>query len=120
MGNAVRFNVLIRNISARTCARDVGADQREFRLLDAGGGLVWSSTDCGSDPTRNVVTLAPGAQVGPFSWVWYGARSRDAMNTTTCGTNALPPDPGNYQMVALQGDAISPPYTLAIRAKTGA
>jgi hypothetical protein len=116
MGSAVRFNVMVRNTSTRTCTRDVGADQREFRLLDAGGTLVWSSTDCGSDPTRDVVTLSPGQQVGPFSWVWYGARSRDAMNTTTCGTNALKPDPGGYQVVARQGGATSPPYTLTIRA----
>src|SRR5262245_40874444 len=44
-GTPISLTITIRNTSARSCERNIGADVQELRIL-AGGTLVWSSDDC--------------------------------------------------------------------------
>ena len=44
-GAEVQITLLVKNISNRSCSRDVGADQQELRVV-LGAEKIWSSDDC--------------------------------------------------------------------------
>jgi hypothetical protein len=67
-GQPIDFTIKIKNISTRTCARDIGADMQELQLRD-GTTIIWSSDDCGANhghddrqftPAWRSPTPAPG------------------------------------------------------------
>lgn len=111
---SVSFTLAIKNISTRTCARDIGAGPQELMLLDATGMTVWSSNDCSSDNSDDVETLTAG-QSRSFTLTWNGLRSRSGTNKATC-TDGTPPNPGDYQLVARLDKLKSAPFTLHITA----
>lgn len=113
-GTPVLLTLTIKNISTRSCARDIGAEPQELRLLDAGGTMIWSSDDCNPNHSSDVETLGAG-QSRSFTLTWTGLRSRSGTNKQTCA-NATLPDPGDYQLVARLDKKMSAPFTLHITA----
>jgi hypothetical protein len=113
-GRTVSFTLTIKNISTRTCARDIGAGPQELTLLDATGVTVWSSNDCSNDNSSDIETLTAG-KVRSFTLTWNGLRSRSGTNHPTC-TDATAPNPGDYQLIARLDTLKSAPFTLHITA----
>lgn len=74
VGGTPLLSMMVRNVSKRTCRRDLGPGAREF-LITSGPAHTWSSRDC--DPARGsvLVTLLPGT-IQTFSVTWSGQRSQ--------------------------------------------
>jgi hypothetical protein len=111
----VSFTITIKNISTRSCARDIGAEPQTLLLLDATGTTtIWSSDDCNPDHGSDVETLAVGASRS-FTLTWNGYRSRSGTGQPTC-TGATLADPGDYQLVARLDKKMSAPFILHLTA----
>jgi hypothetical protein len=113
-GQAVDVTIKIKNVSQRTCGRDIGADVQELRLLD-GTTVIWSSDDCNANKGRNVQSFAPGRQVS-YTLTWNGHRSRTGVGEKTCVAGAPTPEPAVYQLVARLDQKLSEPFSLRVRA----
>jgi hypothetical protein len=105
-GTYVRIYLKIKNISTRTCSRDVGATQQELWIRQ-GAQKLWSSDDCGAGGGMDVRTLRAGEQLDQFNVTWNGRAS------TNCAAMPLP-NPGSYQLLGRFGTRWSDPVTLTI------
>jgi hypothetical protein len=115
LSGTTSFTLTIKNLSARNCARDIGAGPQTLDLLDpAGVNTLWSSDDCSNDRSSDIEMLTAG-DTRPFTLSWNGLRSRSGTGAKTC-TNATPVDPGDYQLVARLGSKTSQPFILHITA----
>jgi hypothetical protein len=112
-GQDVVIYLLIKNISDRSCTRDVGPDLQELRIVE-GAEKIWSSDDCGSARGNNVQNFIPNLEVS-FNVDWNGKMSSTCTGT---GANKAPngalPDAGRYQVLGRVGTALSKPVTLTI------
>ena len=101
----------IKNISTRTCTRDLGAGAQEL-YLDQGARKYWSSDTCSTDRSRNVATMKPGSEY-EYTVTWNGRQ------TNTCQA-ALPagpaPPPGHFELRARLSTKVSDPVTVSISA----
>ena len=61
-GGPVVFTIKIKNVSARTCVRDVGADVQELLLKD-GATTIWSSDDCSPNHGQDLKEFTAGLEV---------------------------------------------------------
>jgi hypothetical protein len=104
----VRFYLRIKNVSSRSCTRDVGADAQELYVQDAGKIKVWSSDTC--DPRRgtDVRTFNPGDQAD-FFWDWDGKASNAG-----CAVRN-PPAQGRYELVGRLATRLSEPAPLELK-----
>lgn len=110
-GTPVVFRIRIKNISTRTCTRDLGAGAQEL-YVDQGARKFWSSDTCSTNRSANVTTMQPGAEF-EYKITWNGRQ------TTTCtgGTPAgQAPDAGQYALRARLDRKISEPVILTIAA----
>ncbi len=112
-GQNVLIYLYIKNISDRTCTRDIGPDLQELRIVE-GADKIWSSDDCGTARGSSPRSFVPNFEVS-FNVDWNGKMS------TTCsgsGTSRAPsgplPDAGRYQVLGRVGTAQSKPFTLTI------
>jgi hypothetical protein len=111
-GTTVELTLKVKNISSRTCSRDVGAGPQELRLQDA-SGIVWSSDDCNSSQASDVRSFSPGTQYS-FSIKWSGLRSRSGTGAPVC--NGAAPAAGVYDLVARLDKKFSSPFGLKVTA----
>jgi hypothetical protein len=111
-GTPVSLTIRFRNVSPRSCQRDIGADVQELRVL-SGETLVWSSDDCSANHGHNVSTFAPN-QEAKFTLTWAGRISRSGTGAVTCSPTAPAPQPGIYQLVGRLGDKLSEPAPLRL------
>ena len=103
-----RVRLKIKNISTRTCTRDVGADPQEL-YIDQGAQKYWSSDTC--SPTKgNVATFAPGAEF-EYNVTWNGRQSSKCSGALAAGPA---PPPGEYQLRGRLGNRVSNPVALTI------
>lgn len=110
-GEAVEFEIRIRNDSDRTCRRDIGGDLRELRLYQgAGATKVWSSRDCGGPTGTNVADLPPGHEERYYI-VWNGRSTEDCDGDQPNGPVV---EPGEYQLFARLGSIHSEPVVLTV------
>lgn len=108
-GTPVAIRLKIKNISQRTCSRDVGAGPQEL-YLDQGARKYWSSDTCSTARTSDVRQFTPGAE-REYSVTWNGRQS----STCQGGNSAGPaPIPGQYDLRGRLGTKISDPVTLTI------
>jgi hypothetical protein len=112
-GTALDVTIQIRNISGRTCPRDIGADMQELRLVDATATVMWSSDDCNPNRGHDLHSFAPGKQVS-YTLTWSGRRSRTGTGDRTCGPTAPAPVAGAYQLVARLDQKLSAPFSVRI------
>jgi hypothetical protein len=108
-GTPVIIRLTIKNISARTCSRDVGADPQEI-YIDQGTRKYWSSDTCSTARSSDVRQFAPGAE-RQYSVTWNGRQS----SKCTAGLAAGPaPPPGTYEVRGRLGTKVSEPVALTI------
>lgn len=107
-GSFVRFYLRIKNVSSRSCTRDVGADAQELYLQDAAKVKVWSSDTCGPGSGTDVRTFNPGDQAD-FFWNWDGKATNSG-----CATRNNP-NPGKYELVGRLATKLSEPAALELK-----
>jgi hypothetical protein len=106
-GAFVKFTLRIKNISNRSCTRDVGADPQELYLQDAAKAKIWSSDACAPLHGTDVRTFKPG-DVAEFYVTWNGKASN-----TACANE--PPAAGRYQLVGRLSTKLSEPSPLELK-----
>jgi hypothetical protein len=111
-GTEVQITLLVKNISNRTCSRDVGADQQELRVV-LGADKIWSSDDC-DGPTGTDVRNFPPNHERSYNAVWNGESSTSCSTTTKRTPNGPAPIPGEYQLIGRVGTDLSDPIVLKI------
>jgi hypothetical protein len=111
-GQTLDVTIRIKNISARTCSRDIGADMQELRLNDpAAKKIVWSSDDCNPNHGVDERSFAPD-QEETFTLTWQGKASRGGDDSAVC--DAPPPTAQSYELVARLDQKYSVPFALRI------
>lgn len=101
-GSYVKFSLKIKNISARSCSRDIGADAQELYLQDAANAKVWSSDTCDAPHGSEIKTFEPAFEVA-FFVVWNGRTS-----SAGCTNRPVAP-PGQYQLLGRLASKVSGP-----------
>lgn len=88
VGSKPKLIMTVRNLSARTCARDLGPVAREL-IVTSGPAHTWSTDDCHAGAASSLVMLKPGA-TQTFTEIWDGQRSepkcRGSRPVATAGT----------------------------------
>jgi len=112
-GQPVDVTITIKNVSRRTCGRDIGADMQELRLMD-GETVIWSSDDCNANKGRDMQSFKPGRQVS-YTLTWNGHRSRSGAGAKVCTPTAPTPEPAVYQLVARLDQKLSAAFSLRVR-----
>lgn len=104
VGEQPVFGIVITNISADPCTRDMGSglQQVSVHTLD-GQRRLWASTDCYPDGEPDVRTLQPGEQAA-FTVTWTGATSQPE-----CAGERVQVPAGAYTVVAQLGAIRSAP-----------
>jgi hypothetical protein len=107
-GSFVKFTLRIKNVSNRSCTRDVGADAQELYLQDAGKAKVWSSDACDPPHGTDVRTFGPGIET-QFWQVWDGKASNAG-----CADRKAPPA-GRYELAGRLATKLSDPVAVELR-----
>lgn len=100
-----QLNLRIKNISNRTCKRDVGSGPQELHIV-ASGQTVWSSDNCQSGTGSDVRTFAPNVEAS-FQLGWDG-------NGNKVGCQPASPLNGSYTLVAKLDTKVSAPVAFTI------
>jgi hypothetical protein len=107
-GSKPTFELVVANVSAVPCVRDLDKGLQEIVMFDGAGTRVWGSNDCiqeaGSDPR----TLAP-EEVVTVPLVWSGLTSE-----RTCTAPRVTPAPGAYAVRGRLDTKVSPDTPLAL------
>ncbi|MEV0728735.1 hypothetical protein [Polymorphospora sp. NPDC050346] len=108
-GVTIDIRLKIKNISTRTCTRDVGADMQEI-YIKQGAEKVWSSDTCGAARGNDVQSFIPNHEM-EFRVGWNGR------TTSTCNGNLAggdPPKPGEYQIIGRLDQKLSEPVKFTV------
>ncbi len=106
-GVPIRFFIKIKNVSGRTCVRDVGAQMQEL-YMQQGSTRHWSSDACDNRGSNaDVVTFAPN-----FERAYY--LTWDGKSTAAGCTNQPWIAAGTYQLVGRLGTKVSDPVTFTV------
>ncbi|NES14678.1 MULTISPECIES: hypothetical protein [Micromonospora] len=108
-GTTVTLRLKIKNVSERTCSRDVGADLQEL-FIKAGADRIWSSDTCGTGKGSDVQSFTPNFERF-YELGWNGKASTSCANGVANGAYAAA---GTYQVFARVGTKISEPVKLTI------
>jgi hypothetical protein len=111
VGERLDIRLRIKNISSRTCSRDVGADLQELRIVKgATAEKIWSSDDCGGARGTDVRSFPPNHEQ-EYIATWNGRAS------TKC-TGGAPGGPvpaaGEYRVFGRLGTKLSSPVQLTL------
>jgi hypothetical protein len=107
-GNFVKLTLKIKNTSARTCTRDVGADAQELYLVDGAKAKVWSSDACDAIHGNDVRTFRPGIEAEFF--VFWDGKATDR----GCANRPFP-TAGKYQLVGRLASKVGDAAVLEIK-----
>jgi len=108
-GAVVTLRLKIKNVSERTCSRDVGADLQEL-FVKAGAERVWSSDTCGLGKGSDVQSFTPNFERS-YELGWNTRYSSKCANGVADG-DVVPA--GAYQVFARVGTKLSEPVKLTI------
>jgi hypothetical protein len=120
VGQGTTFTLTIKNISNRSCVRDIGSIPQELQLRRADGTIAWSSDDCRNEaiygPDYNFeTTLAPGEEKR-FDIYWNGYRTRTGTDTVECTpSDNAKPHIETHSLIARLGTKLSEPVPVSIR-----
>ena len=107
-GGSVMVKLKIRNVSNRTCSRDVGPGPQELRVLQ-NGSLIWSSDHCNLRQDSDVRSYPPSgeSEFGPVRW--------DANRSAAgCPTPLATADKGDYEFIWRVGSKESTPVPIKV------
>lgn len=108
-GTVVTLKLKIKNISSRTCSRDVGADLQEI-YIKIGAQKIWSSDTCGTAKGSDVQPFTPGFERA-YQVDWNG---RDATKCADGLANGPFPPAADYQVFGRLGSKLSDPVKLSL------
>lgn len=108
-GQTIVIRLRIKNISTRTCSRDVGASVQEL-YIKRGANTVWSSDTCAGAKGVDVQPFTPGFE-HEYSVSWNG---RDVTRCNNAEAGGPVPAAGDYQVFARVGTKISAPVKLTL------
>jgi hypothetical protein len=80
--------MIVKNISATSCKRDVGSGANEVTVI-SGPALIWSTDHCNPKTDKDLVELAPG-QEWNVKVVWIGKQTATGCKVTNMA------EPGAY------------------------
>ncbi|MFU8854482.1 hypothetical protein ACNAW0_26400 [Micromonospora sp. SL1-18] len=108
-GTVVTLRFKIKNVSDRTCSRDVGSGPQEL-YIKAGAEKVWSSDTCGTARDSDVQSFTPNFERS-YELGWNGRYSNRCAGGLAAG-DFVPG--GTYQVLARLDTKISKPVQLTI------
>ncbi|WDZ85678.1 hypothetical protein [Micromonospora cathayae] len=108
-GAPVDLQLKIKNISGRTCSRDVGADLQEL-YVKAGAEKVWSSDTCGTAKGSDVQSFTPAFERS-YTVNWNGLDASQCANGIASGPKLAP---GTYQVFGRLDTKLSAPAKLTV------
>ncbi|MFC0098198.1 hypothetical protein ACFFKH_11730 [Micromonospora marina] len=108
-GAVVTLRLKVKNVSTRTCSRDVGADLQEL-YIKAGAEKIWSSDTCGTGTGSDPQSFTPNFERS-YELGWNGKRDNKCASGLANGEFAAI---GEYQVFARVGTKISEPVKLTI------
>ncbi|MGY0005178.1 hypothetical protein [Micromonospora sp. I033] len=108
-GTVVTLRLKVKNISERTCSRDVGADLQEL-YIKAGANRIWSSDTCGTGKGSDVQSFTPNFERS-YELGWNGKLDNRCANGVANGQFA---PIGTYQVFARVGSKLGEPVKLTI------
>ncbi|MGC4895036.1 hypothetical protein [Micromonospora sp. DT31] len=108
-GAVVTLRLKVKNVSNRTCSRDVGADLQEL-YLKAGAEKIWSSDTCGTAKGSDVQSFTPNFERS-YEVAWNGRADNRCASGLANGNYAAI---GAYQLFARVGTKISAPVKMTI------
>jgi hypothetical protein len=110
-GASVAVRLKIKNISARTCTRDVGADLQEL-YIGQGASRVWSSDTCSTVKGSEVRSFPPNQEL-EYNVTWNGKQANKCTAGLAAGTA---PPAGQYEVRFRLGAKVSAPVALTVTA----
>jgi hypothetical protein len=108
-GTPVVLRIKIKNISTRTCSRDVGADPMEL-YIDQGARKYWSSDTCSSAHNTDVRAFPAGTE-REYSVTWNGRQSSKCSGAVAAGPA---PIAGQYELRGRLATKVSDPVIITI------
>ncbi|GID94903.1 hypothetical protein Adi01nite_43150 [Amorphoplanes digitatis] len=110
-GVPLAIRLKIKNISARTCSRDVGADLQEL-YIEFGAKKIWSSDTCSTVKGSEVRPFSPNDE-RTYNVTWNGRQSNRCSAGLAAGTA---PPAGQYEVRGRLGAKVSTGVALDITA----
>ena len=110
-GVPLAIHLKIKNLSARTCSRDVGADLQEL-YIEQGAKKVWSSDTCSTVKGSEVRPFPPNGE-REYNVTWNGKQATKCSAGLAAGTAPLA---GQYEVRGRLGAKVSAPVALDITA----
>lgn len=104
------FGIVITNISAVPCSKDLGSGMQQISVQTLDGTRrLWNSVDCYPDGQPDIRTLERGQQAA-FTVTWSGSTSQP-----NCAGERVPVPPGAYAVLAQLGGVRSTaePFNIA-------
>jgi hypothetical protein len=105
----IDIKLKIKNISQRTCSRDVGADPQEI-YIKLGAQTIWSSDTCTAAKSSDIQSFTPAFE-RTYQVSWNGRDSSKCAEGVAIGPN---PSAGDYQVFGRLGTKRSDPVKLTI------
>jgi hypothetical protein len=116
IGQSATLTLTIKNISQRTCDRDIGSIPQELQLRH-GDTVVWSSDVCSGSVLYDYNQVFTPGYEKSFPIAWNGYRNEGGSAQQPClAIDANLPAAGTYQVVARLGTLFSQPATVTIHA----
>ncbi len=108
-GQPIDLRLIIKNISTRACARDVGPDLQEI-YIKQGALKIWSSDVCGLAKGSKVEQFPPNG-VREYLVTWNGRDSTRCAGGMAAGNY---PAPGQYEVLGRLGVEVSNPVAIVL------
>jgi hypothetical protein len=108
-GDPIDLRLKIKNVSTRTCSRDVGADVQEI-YVKQGAKKIWSSDVCAATKGSAVRQFPPNGEQ-EFYVTWNGNDSSRCEGGAATGPR---PAAGEYELMGRLGAKVSDPVRLSL------
>ncbi|MEV0393081.1 hypothetical protein [Polymorphospora rubra] len=108
-GVTIEIRLKIKNVSTRTCKRDVGADMQEI-YVKQGAEKVWSSDTCGAVRGNDVQSFVPNHEM-EFRVGWNGKTTSECAGSLANGPF---PAAGDYQIIGRLDQKLSEPVKFTV------
>lgn len=108
-GQSPKLSISLTNTGATNCTLNVGTTTQKF-TIKSGDDVWWRSTDCQTEPSDMIVTLAAGQSVTsatPVTW----DRTRSSVETCTATDRQRAPGGGASYHLSVEIAGVSAPQT---------